>query len=71
MYNKGTTQQTIKDKTMKNEIEVIGRNGHIYDAIQISSELCIVGKFIVLVEDGKCEETICRATKANIAKYSS
>jgi len=56
---------------MKNEIEVIGRNGSIYDAIQISNELYIVGKFIVLVEDGKCEETICKATKANVAKYSN
>ena len=49
---------------------VIGRNGYEYDAIQVKGNLFIVGKFIVLVEDGECKETVCKATKANIARLS-
>ncbi len=49
---------------------VIGRNGYEYDAQHLSGNLYIVGKFIVTVVDGKCDETICKATKANVAKYS-
>jgi hypothetical protein len=51
-------------------IEVTGRNGSIYDARYIARNLFIVGKFIVRVESGKCEQTICRATKANVQRYS-
>lgn len=51
-------------------IEVIGRNGSIYSAKPVCGNLYIVGKFIVSVEDGKCIDTICKATKANVAKYS-
>jgi len=49
---------------------VIGRNGYEYDAKHIGGDLFIVGKFIVKVEDGKCEDTICRATKANVARLA-
>jgi hypothetical protein len=51
--------------------EVIGRNGHQYTATQVKGDLYIVGKFIVLVKSGVCAKTICKATKANIAKYSN
>jgi hypothetical protein len=50
---------------------VIGRNGYEYDAQHIGGELFIVGKFIVKVEDGKCEDTICRATKANVKRLAT
>ena len=46
--------------------QVIGRNGYAYDATPLGGNLFIVGKFIVVVEDGKCGETICRATKAAV-----
>lgn len=49
-------------------IEVTGRNGAIYDATHISRNLYIVGKFIVTVADGKCDQTVAKATKANIAR---
>ena len=48
-------------------IEVTGRNGFKYDAKHVSGCLYVVGKYIVKVIDGKCDETICKATKANIA----
>lgn len=50
---------------------VIGRNGYEYDAQQITSKLFIVGKFVVTVEDGKVEDTVCRATKANIKNLTA
>jgi hypothetical protein len=50
--------------------EVIGRNGYQYPATQVKGDLYIVGKFIVLVESGVCTKTICKATKANIAKHA-
>jgi hypothetical protein len=50
-------------------IEVIGRNGYIYFATHINGDLYVVGKYVVRVEDGKCRETICRATKANLARF--
>lgn len=46
---------------------VTGRNGFEYDAKHISGNLYIVGKFIVIVLDGICQETVCKATRANIA----
>ena len=49
---------------------VIGRNGYEYDAQPISGNLFIVGKFIVTVENGKVEDTICKATKANVKRLS-
>jgi hypothetical protein len=49
---------------------VIGRNGFEYDAQNINGDLFIVGKFIVRVENGKVEDTICRATKANVKRLS-
>ena len=49
---------------------VTGRNGYEYDAVLVKGNLYIVGKFIVTVEDGECKETVCKATKANIAKLS-
>ena len=49
-------------------IEVTGRNGSIYNATHLRANLYIVGKFIVSVEDGKCVETVCKATAANVAK---
>ena len=52
------------------KVTVRGRNGYDYDATPVKGELFIVGKFIVEVIDGKCERTICKATKANVAKYS-
>jgi hypothetical protein len=70
MYNTHmTNNDNNTDTTMTTT--VIGRNGFAYDATQISSELFIVGKFIVVVEEGKCEETICRATKANVKRLSA
>ena len=64
------TQTTNESKTMNIETTVMGRNGYEYDAVQINDDLYIVGKFIVTVEDGKCEDTICRATKANVKRLS-
>jgi len=52
------------------ETTVIGRNGYEYDAQHISGNLFIVGKFIVRVTEGKCEKTICRATKANVKRLA-
>ena len=49
--------------------QVTGRNGYIYPATLISGNLYIVGKYIVTVVDGRCDETIARATKANVARY--
>ena len=46
----------------------IGRNGYVYDATHLSDKLFVVGKFIVRVVDGKCVTTVCKATKANIAR---
>ena len=56
---------------MKTQTTVTGRNGYEYDATHINGNLYIVGKFIVVVEDGKCEDTICRATKANVKRLSA
>lgn len=47
---------------------VIGRNGFEYPATYLCAGRYIVGKFIVTVADGKCDETLCRATKKNIAR---
>jgi len=55
---------------MKTQATVIGRNGYEYDAVQISDKLYVVGKFIVEVDDGRCVDTVCRATKVNIARLS-
>lgn len=51
-------------------IEVIGRNGAVYEAKPVSGKLFIVGKFIVVVEDGRCVDTVCKATKANVKRLS-
>ena len=48
--------------------EVIGRNGYAYDATHIRGTHYIVGHYVVVVEDGKCGKTICRATKANLKR---
>jgi hypothetical protein len=53
------------------KVNVIGRNGYGYDATPLNGKLYIVGKYIVVVEDGKCRETICRATKANVRRYAN
>jgi|TARA_R110002096_G_scaffold55026_3_gene141594 hypothetical protein len=45
---------------------VIGRNGFEYDATQLASDLFVVGKYIVRVENGCCMETLCRATKSSV-----
>ena len=66
---KASNQQTTKGNAMKTTT-VIGRNGYEYGAQNISGDLFIVGKFIVKVEDGKVEDTICRATKANIKRLA-
>jgi hypothetical protein len=50
-------------------VNVIGRNGSIYPATPVQGNLYIVGKFIVVVEDGRCVDTVCKATKANLARY--
>ena len=47
-----------------------GRNGFEYDAKHIKGDFYIVGIYIVRVEDGKCVETMCRATKAHVVTYS-
>jgi hypothetical protein len=51
-------------------IEVTGRNGYTYPATLVKGNLYVVGKFVVSVEDGACKQTICRATKANVAKLA-
>ncbi len=49
---------------------VTGRNGYEYDAEHISRDLYVVGNYIVRVEDGKVEETICRAKdQRRFARY--
>jgi len=55
---------------MSNTIEVIGRNGYSYDAIPVSGNLFIVGKFIVRVELGHVTGTVCAATKSNLTRWS-
>ena len=50
-------------------IEVIGRNGCLYDASHVYGPLYVVGAFIVEVQAGRVVKTVCRATNANIAKY--
>jgi hypothetical protein len=62
-------QTTTLTGTAKMTIEVTGRNGYKYPATQVKGDLYVVGKFIVLVEDGFCTQTACKATKANVAKY--
>jgi len=47
-----------------------GRNGFEYDAKHIKDNFYIVGVYIVRVVDGKCVETMCRATKAYVAAFS-
>ena len=47
-----------------------GRNGFEYDAKHIKDNFYIVGIYIVRVVDGKCVETMCRATKAYVAAFS-
>jgi hypothetical protein len=49
---------------------VIGRNGYEYDAKHVTGDLYVVGKFIVRVMDGKCDETLCRATKRNVEMFA-
>ena len=51
--------------------KVIGRNGFEYDAKHVCKDLYIVGAYIVQVENGKCGKTICRATKAAIARLAA
>lgn len=48
-------------------IEVIGRNGYVYDARHLTGSLYVVGKFIVEVKAGRVTDTICRATKNNLS----
>ena len=67
-YKRQTKQSNKGNKTMTTT--VMGRNGYEYDAVQVKGNLFIVGKFIVTVEDGKCKQTICKATKANVARFS-
>jgi hypothetical protein len=55
---------------MQNTVTVIGRNGCEYDATPIKGNLFVVGKFVVSVVNGRCDETLCKATKANIAKFA-
>jgi hypothetical protein len=47
-----------------------GRNGFEYDAKHINGDFYIVGVYIVRVIDGRCVETMCRATKKYVAAYS-
>ena len=49
---------------------VIGRNGFEYNAQQITADLYVVGKYIVTVEEGRTIDTVCRATKANVARLT-
>ena len=49
--------------------EVIGRNGYEYDCKHVAGNVYIVGAYLVIVNESRVvEETICRATKANVAK---
>lgn len=58
-------------KGNKMNATVTGRNGFEYDAKHLRNDLYIVGTFIVRVEDGKCTETICKATKANVKSFAN
>jgi hypothetical protein len=49
---------------------VTGRNGFDYDGTKINDDLFIVGKFICKVEQFRVVDTVCRATKANIKRFS-
>ena len=50
---------------------VTGRNGFEYDDVKhINGDFYIVGAYIVRVIDGRCVETMCRATKKYVAAYS-
>lgn len=51
---------------MQKTVEVVGRNGYLYDATPISGNLYIVGKYIVVVEHGVVQDTVCRATEENL-----
>lgn len=52
---------------MSNATQVIGRNGTLYPAQHIDGSLYIVGRFVVIVEGGYCQETVCKATAKNVA----
>ena len=56
--------------TNDTKTEVTGRNGYIYDATQVKGNLYVVGRFIVKVKAGRVTNTICRATKTNISRFS-
>ena len=49
---------------------VIGRNGFEYEAKHLANDFYIVGAYIVRVEDGKCVETMAKATKAYVKAFS-
>lgn len=52
--------------------EVIGRNGYEYDCQHVAGSVYIVGKYLVTVNEFRVvEETLCRATKANVAKMKA
>lgn len=57
-------------------VEVLGRNGFVYDARHLSENFYVAGKFIVKVElDENIQmlrviETVTRATRAAIEQYS-
>jgi uncharacterized secreted protein with C-terminal beta-propeller domain len=63
------TNLNTKAETMKTTT-VIGRNGYEYEARLLLGNIYVVGAFIVRVIDGKCDRTLCRATKKMIALYS-
>jgi hypothetical protein len=59
---------STKDETMTT---ATGRNGFEYDAKHIKDDFYIVGVYIVRVIDGRCVETMCRATKKYIVAFSN
>jgi hypothetical protein len=71
---------TMTTATNNETIEVTGRNGYTYDAVCITGNLFVVGKFIVTVEDGKVQDNVAKlrvvsrdkvANTFELAQYAS
>lgn len=46
-------------------VEVIGRNGYIYDAEHVCGDFYKVGRYVVVVEDGRCVRNATKREKQN------
>ena len=65
--HKANNSTTTKGRMM---MTVIGRNGFEYEAKHLANDFYVVGTYIVRVENGKCVETMTKATKAYVKAYS-